>query len=201
LWPTDDFRVNFAYDLPFGDGRTFGSDLRNRYGAAGSVLDRIIGGWSVTGYYTWRSGYAFTPTYTGFDPGNIDQFSGRPDVVPGCKIYTGGGYSATTPYLNESCFTIPANGTLGNAKVGSLVGPHAQMLTIDPYKEFRLPRWESAKLQVGANIWNIFNHPVYGPPTGVINSPTGALLRSDDVIFNTEYFEAREFTFNAKFIF
>jgi hypothetical protein len=43
------FTAAGIWQLPFGRGRRWGS-------GAGGVLDRIIGGWEVTGFLTWQSG-------------------------------------------------------------------------------------------------------------------------------------------------
>ena len=43
------FKATFVYDLPFGGGKRFGS-------GAGPVLDRIIGGWQVSGTTRIQSG-------------------------------------------------------------------------------------------------------------------------------------------------
>lgn len=203
-WPWHEFDANWVYNLPFGHGRRWGSNLESRYKSAGWLLDRIFGGWSATGVWDWHSGLFFTPRYTGVDPGNIDQFSGRANVVPGCKIYTGNKLGAQSPYINLNCFTIPANGTLGNAQINSLTGPSDWVVTLDPYKEFHIPRWDRGTIRVGANIYNLFNHPAYGPQysnIGIINSPTGAFLNGTEVRRDTEYYETREFVFNARFMF
>lgn len=173
VWPDHDFLINWAYDLPLGRGKKF---LATTDSPAKWLLARVVGGWSTTGTFNWHSGYFFTPRYTGFDPANINQFGGRADVVPGCQVYTGAPKGDSTEYFNRSCFKVPAPGTLGNAKVNSLVSPGQWILTVSPFKEFYLPRWEGAKLRVGANISNILNHAVYGPPSGLITTPVGARL-------------------------
>jgi len=46
---THAFKANWTYELPFGQGRRFGS-------SAGPILDRIIGGWSFDGIARIQSG-------------------------------------------------------------------------------------------------------------------------------------------------
>jgi hypothetical protein len=55
---THAYKVNWLYELPFGQGRRFGSN-------AGPVLDRIIGGWQVHGIMRLQSGEIL-------DYGNVD---------------------------------------------------------------------------------------------------------------------------------
>lgn len=62
------------------------------------------------------------------------------------------------------------------SKVNSLISHGQWILTASPFKEFYIPRWEGAKLRVGANISNILNHAVYGPPSGLFTAPVGARL-------------------------
>jgi hypothetical protein len=168
FWPSHDFLVNFAYDLPFGKGRQFLQD-------AHSLVNGVIGGWSFTGYFNWHSGNFFTPLFSGSDPGNINQFTGRPDIVPGCQVYTGSPLGKDLPYFDRSCFTVPANGTLGNAEINSLVGPGQWVFSMSPFKDFKLPG-ERVTFRIGANIYNLFNHPVYGAPSGIVSSPAGDKL-------------------------
>jgi hypothetical protein len=172
LWPRQDFLINYAWELPFGKGKRFLSDTNGR---GEWLLARIFGGWSTTGIFNWHSGNYVTPYYTGSDPGNINQFTGRPNVVPGCKLYPGGPLGANNPLFNASCFTIPANGTLGNAQIGSIETPGSWMFSLNPWKEFHFPKWERGTLRLGANIYNLLNHPNYGPPSGNITDPNGAL--------------------------
>lgn len=75
------------------------------------------------------------------------------------------------------------------------------VLNLSPYKEFHIPHWEQGKLQLGADIYNLFNHPAYGIPSGVINSPAGAFLGSTFVRRSTEFTESRKVVINARFIF
>jgi len=55
-------------------------------------------------------------------------------------------------------------------------------------KNFRVPRWESAKFSVGAQFFNLFNHPNFDQPVndiantgqfgtiiGTVNTPTSIL--------------------------
>lgn len=203
FWGHHDFVFNSVYELPFGKGKRFWSDLKGRYGFGGSVLNAVVGGWSVTGVGTWHSGNFFTPTYSGADPGNILQFSGRPALIPGCNpLPRFSSLNETGEWFNRSCYKIPDNGTLGNAPINSLEGPGQWVLSSNPWKQFDLPWREGMKLQFGADIYNIFNHPVYGAPSGNIQTPNGARLV--DGVFvrrGSEGNRGRKIIVSAKFIF
>jgi len=202
IWPDHDFLANYAYELPFGHGKRFAGDLKSRFGAAGSLLNAVVAGWSATGYFNWHSGNFFTPRYTGADPGNIAQFAGRADVVSGCDPYIMKRLDTRAPYFNQSCFKIPAPGTLGNARINSLIGPGQWIFSISPQKEFGIAGWEGAKARLGANLYNAFNHPAYGIPTGIINSPAGALLGGSSFVRRaTEAAGQRSIVVTGRFIF
>jgi Carboxypeptidase regulatory-like domain len=169
-YPTNDFIWNWVAELPVGRGHRFSGNA-NRW------VNGIIGDWYLTGAFSWRSGTSFTPFLTGVDVGNIgNSGSRRPDVVPGCDPY-GGARSIKGEWINTNCFTAPPDGQLGNAGVGSLVGPGAWQLNLNPYKQFPFTVHDfNAKIQVGASITNILNHPVYDNPSGIVNTPTGGQI-------------------------
>lgn len=162
FWPRHDFVTNFVYEVPYrGDGN--------------KLLGALFSRWAFSGYLNRHSGNYFTPTYTGADPAGINQFTGRPDVVPGCDPYAGGrNAGAGAQWFNPKCFAIPAAGTLGNAKVNSLVGPGLFTMGVNPYKEF--PIGERATLRIGAQVDNLTNHPTYAVPAAVINAANAGTI-------------------------
>jgi len=166
-WPTQDLLINLYYELPFGNGKRF---LSVGSGAGGKILNAIVGGWSLTTNFNWHTGNYSTPTYTGYDSANLNQFSGRPDLVPGCNLYTNPSRMiANQPFVNGACFTAPAPGTLGNAPINLLVGPNMWILNGAPFKEFKL--YERAMLRVGASFYNALNNGDYwGAPNGNIGA-------------------------------
>jgi hypothetical protein len=212
-WPTHDLIANFAFDLPFGPNQRWLSQAQG----GKWVLARIVGGWSATGLFNWHSGRRSTPSYSGYDSGNINQASGRPDLVPGCNLYTRPSkLTSTLPWVNIACFTPPANGTLGNAPRNLLEGPAMWVISMSPFKEFLLPRWEGAKLRIGAQIYNILNSSSYwGEPNGnigvysrqadgslVLRTPTYPLVSSGNWIRRgTENLGQRQFIFMAAIMF
>jgi hypothetical protein len=59
-------------------------------------------------------------------------------------------------------------------------------------------------LRVGANIYNLFNHPAYGAQyssIGVVTSPNGAFLDGVEVRRDTETYGQRAFFFSARIMF
>jgi len=200
IWPYHDYILNVVYELPVGRGKRFASNLPG--GPGGSLLNGIIGNWSFTSVFNWHSGNWLTPIYTGFDSGNIGQLTGRPDVVPGCEVLTRfNPLNSTSEWFNRSCFTLPRSGTLGNAEPNSIEGPGQWVFTFNPWKEF--PIRERARLRIGAQIYNILNHPVYDlNATGDIRSPNGArLVDGTFVRRGTENFRGRQIVVSATILF
>ncbi|HLV95263.1 MAG TPA: carboxypeptidase-like regulatory domain-containing protein [Candidatus Acidoferrales bacterium] len=69
------FNALLTYQLPFGAGKAF--DARN------SMINRVIGGWTVGGIFTWQIGRNFKlaggqDTYNWFDTFNINNSFGFP---------------------------------------------------------------------------------------------------------------------------
>jgi len=166
-WPTQDLLINLYYELPFGRGKRF---LATGSGTGGKILNAIVGGWSMTTNFNWHTGNFSTPTYTGYDSANLNQFGGRPDLVPGCDLYTKPSRMiANQPFVNSACFAAPVPGTLGNAPINLLVGPNMWILNGAPFKEFRI--FERAMLRVGASFYNALNNGDYwGAPNGNIGA-------------------------------
>ncbi|PYS06770.1 MAG: hypothetical protein DMG17_31960, partial [Acidobacteria bacterium] len=48
------FSTNFSYQLPIGNGKTFG-------GGATGWVDKLIGGWQWNGIFVANSGFPITP--------------------------------------------------------------------------------------------------------------------------------------------
>ena len=72
--------INAIYNLPFGRDQRF-------MGSANRVVDAVIGGWSTSWVSELMSGQYYTPTYSGFDPSNTNNFGpsttfvARPDRI------------------------------------------------------------------------------------------------------------------------
>ena len=172
-----DFIINSVADVPVGKGKYFASN-------ANWLVNGVIGNWSLTTTFNWHSGAWFTPVESGIDPGNIGKTSGRRiNQVPGCNPYGGGAHNKYGLWFNPACFTAPPNGSLGNEPVNGLIGPNVWILVMNPFKEFPLGFREGAMLRIGAQIFNILNHPTYGGPITDLSSPavghiTSTTLRS-----------------------
>jgi len=159
-------------DLPFGHGRRFGKDVH-------PFVDQALGGYQLTWNMFAKSGTFFNPYYfcgncDPLFPGNtasefpdaIGDFTGnsyRP-VLTGVDPYLIGG--PDNAYFNVGAFAPPPVGAdaLDNPGVVArnfLVGPGTWAVNLGLHKEFSIT--ERVKLQVGADLNNAFNHPLFSP--------------------------------------
>ncbi|HET7214522.1 MAG TPA: carboxypeptidase regulatory-like domain-containing protein [Terriglobia bacterium] len=157
---------DYIYELPVGHGKAFLSDIN-------PVLDGIIGGWEVLGITTLYTGQYLDPSFSGFDPANTNQFSGRPDCVGNANI---GSISdlvrAGQPMWNLSAFSVPqaGRGYYGNCARSVLIGPGKNLWNAGLSKNFLLR--EGVRLQIQWELFNAWNHPNFG--NGDMNITSGS---------------------------
>jgi len=140
------FSFESIYELPYGRGRSFGSDIPK-------ALDYVIGGWSLNGIYRAQSGNPFDVRINN-RLANVsgDPYSGRSDK---------------RPYLNRAAFSDPVTG-LGNLERNSLRSPATSQLNLGLSKDFRFT--ESVKLQFRIEAFNVFNSIQWGTPNTDFNN-------------------------------
>src|SRR5262249_40285240 len=153
------FSANSVYELPFGMGK--------RRLAEPGVLRAILGGWSLSGIATARSGRPINITIrrSAADvPGGYTA-SQRPDVVPGVSLIPPGGRTVAQ-WINPAAFRAPASGKVGNAGRNLGRGPNLAQLDIGITRHFSLA--ERASIEFRSEIFNVFNRAQYGDPSGDI---------------------------------
>jgi hypothetical protein len=161
---------DWIYELPFG---------RNRYIAkdAPRWADEIIGGWNLSGIWTWHTGFAFGTTTGSFPVSNFyGDVNGYPGVLTGStsalssRIHNENGvlefFSSQTNALGA--FSNPFGGQNGNRN--DLRGPHFWTIDLTLLKNFTMP-WREQKLQFRVDAFNVFNHENFIEPGVNINAP------------------------------
>lgn len=160
------FLATFLYELPVGRGKKF-------LNSSNGVMDRVVGGWVLSGIILAQSGPFMTvstlddPSGTGFNLFNAN--GGRADTVPGVNPYAG---QSLAQWINPAAFVDPGNniGRFGDSEQGAVVGPGTQAVSLGLLK--RIPLAESVRLEFGAQVANAFNHPNYAvPPNLVVGVP------------------------------
>jgi hypothetical protein len=161
--------INADWQIPVGRGREF---LAN----AGTVEDRILGGWQLYYIGYFATGQWFSPSYSGADPSNTNTFGGLPDQA--CNgNHLPSGQRSITHWFNPSCYVVPKQGTFGNASPYSLEGPGMNDQNLMIGKTFRIA--EGLHFDLSAAFQNVFNHPNFSNPTANISAPTAGVISSD----------------------
>jgi hypothetical protein len=163
--------ISYTYELPFGRGKTFGGNM-NRF------ADIAAGGWQVAGITTLRTGEHYTAflgndqtrTGTSAMPNMIHNprdfsFNTAQQAADGCD---NPGHQTLVCWYNPAAFVVPplAPGQqfaheFGTARDGDLIGPDQVNFDFSAFKNFKIT--EKQSLQFRAELFNIFNHPQFGP--------------------------------------
>ncbi len=151
-----------TYDLPFGRGRMF--DLHG-------FADEAVGGWRLSGVFQVHSGIPFTPRTSNngqdLSGSGANQcgcgYSWLPNVVGNPTLSHSGFNPNVDQWYNYSAFVTPANGTFGNERRNTLIGPNWRDLDLSLGKTFQLVR--GVRLEIRADATNALNHPNFGQPS------------------------------------
>lgn len=176
IWSNADFdvrhRASFSgtYDLPFGKGKTFGSNWN-------PVVSNLLGNWRLNAIIVYQSGQPFS----------VRAANGRvPDRV--CDGNLPASERTPTRWFDYTCFvqrptqTLVINGVNtevnlnGDAPPNVIWGPNLISVDFGLHKEIRFT--ESLKLQFRGEVFNAFNRPnLLGPSINYfIATPSGATI-------------------------
>src|ERR1700721_1602971 len=131
----------------------------------GALPPRLAQGWGWNTIVTVMSGQPIgIITENGIDNADgSENFHQRPDVVPGVNQILGG--NPANGYINPFAFALPA-GNFGNLGRDAVYGPGFWNIDFSVTKDTKLT--ERLNLQLRAEFFNIFNHPQFALPSGVI---------------------------------
>lgn len=174
--------TTFAYELPFGNGRKY---LTNLNGAA----DVILGGWQISMFNTFQSGFPLAFSNSPSTIFGIGEGTQRPNLVgdPSAGI-SGGIGDRLDGYFNTDAFAVPANFTYGNLspRVSSLRTPGMNNANLTLSKKVKIG--ERAEVEVRAASYNLLNHPVFsGPNTTLGNVGFGTISNTANLPRQTEF--------------
>jgi hypothetical protein len=163
------FAFNGIYELPFGSNK--------RFHPGGKLADYFIGGWQLNGISSVISGTpqeVFTANNTLFNHGGTQRanWNGQ-NPNPGGKVA-----NRLNTYFNVNDFSQPAAFTYGNSPrmFGNLRSDDFISTDLSGIKNFHIH--DRVSCQFRAEAFNLFNHPIFGPPdttfgdgtTGIVNS-------------------------------
>ena len=154
------FVASYAYNLPFGKGKKYASNV-NR------LTDAAIGGWQLTGIGTFQQGFPFSVLANDVD-GLLGTANQRASFVPGA----GAGFNkGVKEWFNTAQYVQPAAGVFGDVRRNSLTEPGISNWNMGLVKY--VPIGERAKFQFRVETFNTFNHTQFGvdPATQGGNGP------------------------------
>lgn len=154
-----DVRHNFsgavAYDLPKINAHPFWRAMANN--------------WSVYGILEDRTGFPIDVTTRGVPiPGLITGT--RPDVVPGVPFWLEDPAAPGGQRLNPAAFSVPSVPRQGTLPRNGVPGFAMNQIDLSLGRRFHLA--ESLNLDFRVDAFNIFNHPSFSNPTGILTSGT-----------------------------
>jgi hypothetical protein len=155
------FSVNYVYNVP------------HKFGPSAAFE-----GWSIAGTVYARSGLPFTvidsnaySILNGDNYGTAATSSIPAQVLAGGQTCTSQAANPATPCLLASNFNFATTG-FGDQRRNQFTGPSFFNADFSITKMFKVPHWESAHFGVGAQFFNIFNHPHFDQPDADLASPT-----------------------------
>ena len=156
------FLSTFLYQLPFGKGRL----------SAGPIGNPIVSGWELAGVVLLQSGPFLTVSVSGADPAGVGfpqiEGNGRADIVSGVSVYPTN--QSISEWLNPAAFAVPPNniGRFPDSPVGVAQGPSTKSVSMSLLKTVQVK--EKYRIQLGAQVANLFNHPNYATPNTTFNT-------------------------------
>jgi hypothetical protein len=160
---------------------------------AGSLLDSIVGGWSLNGDFHYNTGTPIsvhsTNSYPGFNAVYVN-------LVSGCKL-TNGSPKLFKQWMNTACFQNPAAAQLGTAGnyQSQVRNPGFASEDIGLHKSVAVGEDKRYNLTLRLEFFNLFNRDeLSGPDTNMADSTFGQVINNGGIGGRIGQFGAR-FTF------
>jgi hypothetical protein len=157
-----DARHNFVlsanYELPFGQGRRWGSD-------ASGIVDALLGGWRLSGIFQARSGFPVTVV----DGAGRSLQAVRGNERPNCVGNPHPADQTLGNWLDISAFERVPLGTWGNCGIGVARAPGYR--NVDAVLAKRFSTGGDRYFEFRAEAFNLTNTPSFNPPARDINAP------------------------------
>jgi hypothetical protein len=177
-----DFRhlavISWIYEIPVGRGRAFLSN-------GPRVVDFLIGGWSINGITTLRTGAPLAVSVAN----NILNTGTGNRAVKTCEEVS---YPKQIgQWFDTSCFADPADPyTFGDAKQGAVRGPGLVNFDLSAFKSFNFN--ERHRVEFRAEFFNAFNNPHFSNPvtnrsSGDFGRITGTTLTAREIQLGLRY--------------
>jgi hypothetical protein len=168
------FHFSPVFDLPFGKGRAFANNS--------GVVDKIVGGWTVSSIVTLQTGVPFRLTSgywsvaQGGDSGVVLNGITGKDLQDAVGVYHPVGYNGVGDFVQllnpkylsgirgqggaNSQYILPSTAPGVQGAIVNLYGPHETFIDMALSKNTHIT--ERFRLKLQAEFLNAFNHPVFG---------------------------------------
>ena len=154
-----------SYELPFGRGRRWLADRK-------PVLNRLVGGWTITGLFLYYSGQPFQvgvpnpyyPQWGNFYPNfNLSGFHGPSDPTKFVPVSPNQKPPAQDFYMPQTVASAPALGQLGKGPldISALRCPGQANENASILKYVPMGADGQYRLSFRAEFYNIFNRHYY----------------------------------------
>jgi hypothetical protein len=155
---THNMSFSFNYELPFGNGKRFGSGNK--------AVGMILGGWQLNNLTMYQTG---TPIRVTSDGGSLAlPGSGqRADQVV-AEVNKLGGIGVGRPYYDPFAFQRVTDARFGNAGINSLRGPGFFNSDLSLFRSFKIS--ERFNAQFRAEYFNWTNTPKFNNPSAAVNN-------------------------------
>jgi len=178
-------------DDPFDLRKNYGNaDYDTRHYVSGAYVYTIphywgpkllVDNWTFAGDVFHSTGLPLSATDTA-TAGNIGNYGGplyAKQIAPlggsshcgGLGIAEGGTCAFAADYTSATDF--------GQSGRNQIFGPNYTDTDFSVSKGISMPHWESGKLKVGAQFFNLFNHPNFGQPGGNVAAGNYGKITSD----------------------
>jgi outer membrane receptor protein involved in Fe transport len=137
------------------------------WGRAGKA---VLGGWAVDGLVRASSAPPINVFIRGFSP-MLGSYAAQADIVPGQPVWISDSTQPSGKALNPAAFASPPIGQIGNFPRNGLRSPYSiDQTDLALRRRFNLS--ERVQLNLRAEFFNVFNHPMFGIPGSECNPST-----------------------------
>lgn len=171
------FNANYIWDIPFGRGRAFGSDMPK-------WLDAVIGGFTLSGIVGARSGLAINSSASVNGSFPVSYLVSSPAILIGDRSAfkanireEGGGIQFfADPEAAQDALRLPRHGEIGSRNI--FRSPSYVSFDMGLSKKFTMPWSEGHQLTLRVDAFNVFNRNSFSVPNLAFESSTFGRITS-----------------------
>jgi hypothetical protein len=141
----------------------------------------VVDGWTVAGTVFHSTGLPFTLLDSG-SPVNYGGSLYADQLDSKFSHHCGGAAAVDAPCdfaaagnSSEGLSHFDNASDFGQQRRNQITGSGYTDTDLDLQKGFDIPKWESGKVKIGAQFFNLFNHPNFGQPTNDVEAGVGSV--------------------------